>query len=92
MLGGLRVNRNVARQVFRGVQAMRESDTFMAILEEGEEKEAKSVLLRLGKKRFGEPDEAIAAHLTAITDLERLHRLQEHMFEATGWHDLLDTP
>ncbi len=92
ILSGLRVSRNVARQVFRGVQGMRESDTFMAILEEGEEKEARSVLLRQGKKRFGVPDETTTATLTAITDLERLHRLQERMFEATSWQDLLDTP
>jgi hypothetical protein len=92
ILTGLRVSRNIARQVFRGVEAMRDSDTFMAILEEGQEKEAKVILLRLGKKRFGVPDEATASQLSAIVDLERLHRLIDRTFEARSWQDLLDTP
>jgi hypothetical protein len=96
ILSGLRVPRTVARQVFRGVEAMRDSDTFMAILEEGEEKglvkEAKVIILRQGKQRFGVPDEAISTQLSAISDLERLHRLVDRMFAATSWQDLLDTP
>jgi predicted transposase YdaD len=104
VLSGLRVNRAVALRVFRGVQAMQDSDTFLYILEQGEEKglkkglkegqvkEAKNLLLRLGKKRFGDPDKATAAQLSAIGDLRRLHRIQERMFEATSWQDLLDTP
>jgi predicted transposase YdaD len=38
VLIGLRVNRNVALEVFRGVRQMKDSDTYMAILEEGLEK------------------------------------------------------
>jgi len=64
----------------------------MAIIDEGREEEARSVVLRLGQKRFGAPGESISAKLTAITDLERLHRLEERMFDATDWQDLLSTP
>jgi hypothetical protein len=80
---------------------MEDSDTFVYILEEGEKigfdkgrlKEAKRFLLVLGTKRFGEPDEATLTLLTATTDLERLHRLHDRLFEATNcWQDLLDTP
>jgi hypothetical protein len=96
VLTGLRVKREVALQVFRGVRAMRDSDTYMAILdegrEEGREQEAKSVILRQGTKRFGAPDEAISAKLHAITDLERLHRIEDCMLDAPNWHVLLDTP
>ncbi|HKI33640.1 MAG TPA: hypothetical protein VKA46_17430 [Gemmataceae bacterium] len=92
VLTGLRVSRTIARQVFRGVRKMRDSDTYMAIIDEGREEEARSVVLRLGQKRFGAPGESISAKLTAITDLERLHRLEERMFDATDWQDLLSTP
>ncbi len=35
---------------------MRDSDTYMMILEEGEEIRAKKDILSLGRKRFGMPD------------------------------------
>jgi predicted transposase YdaD len=104
ILSGLRVNRAAARKVFRGVRAMRDSDTYMAILEEGEEKglkkglkqgqvkEAKNWLLSLGKMRFGDPNKATIAQLSAVTDLKRLHRIRARMMEATSWQDLLATP
>jgi hypothetical protein len=92
VLAGLRVRRDVARQIFRGVRGMKESDTYMAIIDEGREEEARSVILRQGRMRFGAPDEAITTRLTAITDLDRLHRIEERMFAATSWQDLLDAP
>src|SRR5262249_39725314 len=48
LLTGLRVKRDVARQVFRGVRAMRDSDTYLAILDEGREDEAKKIILLIG--------------------------------------------
>jgi hypothetical protein len=71
---------------------MRDSDTYMMILDEGREEEAKSSILRQGTFRFGAPDESISTKLNAVTDLERLHRLQVHLLTATSWQDLLDTP
>lgn len=96
VLSGLRLRRNLVRQVFQGVRAMpvdmRDSDTFMAILEEGYEKQAKKVILSLGRKRFGSPDESVTTRLTAITDLDRLDRLIDRLLDAAGWQELLDTP
>jgi hypothetical protein len=92
LLTGLRVRRDVARQVFRGVRAMRDSDTYLAILDEGREEQAKKYILRLAQKRFGPADEAIKARLNGITDLERLDRLHDRLLDATNWEDLLDTP
>jgi hypothetical protein len=73
---------------------MKDSDTYLAILEEGEEAKAKNVILRQGQKRFGPPDESIAARLSGITDRDRLDRLIDRLFDATAtsWQDLLDTP
>ena len=92
VLTGLRVQRDVARDVFRGVRAMRDSDTYLAILDEGREEQVKEDILRLAQKRFGPADETVAARLNGITDLERLRRLLDRLLEATGWQDLLDTP
>lgn len=92
VLAGLRVRREVARQLFRGVRAMRDSDTYMAILEEGEEIRAKKVIRRLGEKRFGPAGDAMEARLDAIKDLGRLDRLEDRLLDATSWQDLLDTP
>jgi hypothetical protein len=72
---------------------MRDSDTYLAILDEGREIEAKSIILRFAQKRFGPAGEATRATLTAITDLDRLDRLIDRLFDATAtnWQDLLDT-
>ncbi len=95
LLTGLRVRREVAREIFRGVRAMRDSDTYLAILdegrEEGRETEAKKVILRLAEKRFGPSDEA-KAKLHAIKDFARLDRIEDRLLDAGSWQDLLDTP
>lgn len=92
LLTGLRVKREVARQVFRGVRAMRDSDTYLAILDEGRESQVKEDILRLGGKRWGKPQEGTIASLNAITDLEQLRRVLDRLLDATSWQDLLDTP
>jgi hypothetical protein len=71
---------------------MEESDTYLAIIDEGREKEAKKVILRLGKRRLGPPDQATELTLEAITDLDRLERVLDRILDATNWQDLLDKP
>jgi hypothetical protein len=81
--------------MIQGVHAMHESDTYLAILDEGREAELKAFLLNFGEERLGPPGRAITARLNAITeDLERLRRLQARLFSgtATSWQYLLDTP
>jgi hypothetical protein len=92
VLTGLRVERDVARQVFRGVRAMRDSDTYLAILDEGREEQVKEDILRLGRRRLGPPEEGSLATLNGITDLDRLRRIVDRLLDATSWQDLLDTP
>jgi hypothetical protein len=73
---------------------MRESDTYLAILDEGRVDELKKVLLRLGQIRFGAPDEATESAIKGLSNLERLERMADRLMEAnlTGWPDLLNTP
>jgi hypothetical protein len=92
VLVGMRVHRDLARVIFQGVRTMRESDTYMAIIDEGRELEVKKLLVRLGQKRFGAPDSSITARLEGVTDLNRLERMSDRLFDASGWADLLNTP
>jgi hypothetical protein len=96
VLTGLRVHRDVSREVFKGVRAMRDSDTYMAILEEGEEKgrekQAREDILRLAQKLLGPANEPMLGRLQSTTDLERLKRIHDRILEAKDWQDLLDTP
>src|SRR6516162_1177025 len=75
LLTGLRLRRDAAARIFRGVRAMHESDTFLAILEEGEEKATRENILIVGEERLGTPDESIKGQLGTITDLARLKRM-----------------
>jgi hypothetical protein len=92
LLTGLRVRRDVAVKIFRGVRAMEESDTYLMILDQGQEKHAKKTVLLLGENRLGPPDENIKARLQAVTDLERLDRIILQAATAANWEEILDTP
>jgi predicted transposase YdaD len=86
---------------------MRDSTTYQAILDEGRAEgeikgraegeikgraeEARRLLLRLGRKHLGDPEEGIEAAVRAITDVERLELLAERITEAASWQDLLRT-
>jgi flagellar biosynthesis/type III secretory pathway protein FliH len=85
---------------------MRESSTIQAFIEEGRQKglkeglkeglqegkarEARRIILRLGRKRFGAVNEAVEAKINDIVDLERLEELTERLGEVSGWDELLD--
>ena len=71
---------------------MQESDTYLAILDEGQEKHAKKVVLLLGAERLGPPDESVKTRLEGITDLERLDRMILRAGKAANWGEILETP
>ncbi len=93
VLTGLRVpNRRAARQLFKGVRAMRESITYQMILDEGRVEALQKMILLQGRQRFGPPDEATTATLAGIEDLERLEFLCGQMLVAKSWQELLAQP
>ncbi len=96
ILAGLRVPRGQLTTLFQGAKAMRDSEGYLAILDEGRAEgrsdEARRLMLRLGRKRFGEPAADLAAQLQAIADVERLERLSERLLDAASWSELLATP
>ena len=71
---------------------MQESDTYLAILDEGQEKFAKETILLFGGERLGPPEEWVKVQLNSVMDLERLRRMLRHAAKAASWQEILDTP
>jgi hypothetical protein len=92
LLTGLRVRRDVAARIFRGIRVMQESDTYLAILDEGQAKGAREDILIFCEARLGSPPEAVRAQLDTVTDLPRLKRMVRRAATAAAWQEILDTP
>jgi hypothetical protein len=92
LLLGLRYNPDQVAQFFKGVRGMRDSSTYMAILEEGRIDQAREMIQQLGAKRFGKLKRNDLKSLRAITDLDRLGRIVDRLLDAADWADLLSTP
>lgn len=71
---------------------MQESDTYLAILDEGQEKATREDILAVGEERLGTPDDTIKSQLSNITDLARLKRMVRRAAKAASWQEILDTP
>lgn len=69
-----------------------ESDTYLMILEQGEERIRRGDVLLVGEERFGPADASIRAQLDAVTDLGRLKRMVCRAVKADSWQEILDTP
>ncbi|MFC1706671.1 DUF4351 domain-containing protein [Planctomycetota bacterium] len=57
--------------------------------EQGRLEGAKRVLLRLGTKRFGEPEPSKRVAIDRLESLDELEKLTDALLEATDWDDLL---
>jgi Uma2 family endonuclease len=51
--------------------------------------EAREAVLRLGRKKLGQPDERIAQEIASMNDLDRLNGLLERILDVTHWDELL---
>jgi hypothetical protein len=71
---------------------MEESDTYLMILDRGQEKHAKRAILLVGGDRLGPPDESVKARLDGITDLDHLDRILLCAAKAASWQEILETP
>jgi hypothetical protein len=92
LLTGLRVRRDMAVRIFRGVRVMHESDTYLMILDEGQEKARREDILVVGEVRLGPCDEAVRSQLANVTDLDRLKRMHRRALDAASWQEILETP
>jgi hypothetical protein len=71
---------------------VKDSVTYQAILEEGEAKGIREVLLCVGRRRFALPDPAAEMALSGVTDLERLRRMSDCLLNVNSWQELPETP
>jgi predicted transposase YdaD len=58
-------------------------------LTEGRIGEARRVMLELGCKKFGEPEEAVRARISASDDVDQLNALLARILDVTTWDELL---
>jgi predicted transposase YdaD len=103
LLMGLRYPDELIAHLLGGVQTMKESTTYQAILREGRNEgliegrnegridEARRLLLLQGTKRFGEPDATTMATFAAIQEIDQLESLSEQIldFNIKDWNGLL---
>lgn len=92
VLSGLRIGRHLVQRAFEEAGAMEESDTYMELIERGQLKEAKRIVLRAGQKRFGPPPEGARAAVEGTTDIEWLERLNDRILDVSSWRELLESP
>lgn len=75
---------------------LEESDTYLMILEQGEERGEKKArregILLVGEARLGAADNTVQEKLRDVTDLERLKRMLVAAATAANWQEILDTP
>ena len=73
---------------------MHESTTYRRIINDGRLEEARRLLIRLGTKKFHEPDGLAVAALEAIRDIDRLEAIGERIMDpdVQDWDDLLRAP
>jgi len=97
LLLGLKYSPDFVQSLLKGVGNMQESSTYQAIISEGEargEARGKAIgerelIMVLGSKRFGEPDQRTRDLRDAIESPERLKSLGVRILDASSWHDLL---
>jgi len=107
ILMGLRYSEEQVDSIIEGVSAMlfgirgiEESSVYQGILKRGEAKgiakgqikDAREVLLHLGRKKLGPPGEEVEAEITALSDLDRLHDLIDRILDVSTWDELLAPP
>jgi predicted transposase YdaD len=96
---GLRYSSDLADQLMPGIGNMRDSSTYMAIVEEGlvrgraegRADEARTLLVYLGTRRFGPPDTQTRGVLDAVQDPDRLDGWCRRLLDVSTWDELLAT-
>jgi predicted transposase YdaD len=88
ILMGMRYSKELVASLLKGVQGMKESVTYQAILVEGEQR----MLIRMGRKRLGEPSPEIVARIESIGDESILSTLADRLFDVSSWDELLTMP
>lgn len=92
VLMGLRYPLALVNNLLQGIHAMKDSVTYQGIVEEGMVKARQEDLLRLGRKKFGAPNDAIRTALANVSDPDRLANLLDRVLDVSSWDELLAVP
>lgn len=76
------------------IRAVEESTTYQYIIEKGEMKALRKLLLRQGAAKLGAPNKKVKAAIQEldVDDLPRLERMCDCLDTAANWNDVLETP
>jgi predicted transposase YdaD len=80
---------SVYQDIFAKGEAKGLSEGRVEGLAEGRLEEARQVLLQLGSKKFGEPEAAMRAQITAIVDVDTLNAFVARILDVATWDELL---
>ena len=90
VLTGLRYDDKFAEMLLRGVRNnMKESSTYLAIVEEGAARARADDILRICTKRLGKPTRKVQETILATTDEARLLTLLDRVLDVETWAELL---
>lgn len=70
---------------------LEESDTYLMILEQGEERATRRHIQLVGEEHLGAASQEVREQLATITDPERLERMLRTALKAANWQEILDT-
>jgi hypothetical protein len=66
---------------------------FAKLFTMGRAEQARTILIRLGTKKFGTPAEQAAARIASLTSIDLLEDLIDRVFDVATWDELLaDSP
>jgi hypothetical protein len=68
-----------------------ESTTYQYILQQGEIKALRRILLRQGSAKFGAPSKQVEDAIQELESLPRLRRMGVRLLTASSWKDVLET-
>lgn len=91
VLMGLRYDKTIVSTLRREVIRMEESITYQEIVGIGQVKEARRIILILGRDKFGKASRKTERALEAISELEKLEALSKQVNKVDSWDELLDT-
>jgi hypothetical protein len=86
---GLRFPGELIARVLKRVGIMEDNTFVQLMIQEGRLREARRIVLDLGRIRLGPPGEETVAVIEALTDLDRLEELSLRVLDATIWAELL---
>ncbi len=92
LLAGLRLDEREIegfRERLLTMNITTESSYYRLIIKEGRVEEARNMILRLGRIRFGPPEDSVRQAIEGLKDLDRLEQLSDRLVVVSSWAELM---